>query len=127
MMEAILLILTILSIVKTKKWVNPASILLIIWVIIISLSRMGLYGLNATDEKFYYLIFIGLISFFVGFVLPKGKKRVVINRTVSYTHLTLGWVRIKEKGYIPTTKDGWKIKSGTVSIKAGKDLSLRHI
>ena len=33
---------------------------------------------------------------------------------------TLGWVRMKEKGYIPTTKDGWKIKSGTVSIKAGK-------
>ena len=33
---------------------------------------------------------------------------------------TLGWVRIKEKGYIPTTKYGWKIKSGTVSIKAGK-------
>lgn len=32
---------------------------------------------------------------------------------------TLGWVRIKEKGYIPTTKDGWTIKSGTVSIKAG--------
>ncbi len=85
MMEAILLILTILSIVKTKKWVNPASILLIIWVIIISLSRMGLYGLNATDEKFYYLIFIGLISFFVGFVLPKRKKRVVINRILADT------------------------------------------
>ena len=33
---------------------------------------------------------------------------------------TLGWVRLKEKGYIPTTKDGYKIKSGTVSIKAGK-------
>ena len=33
---------------------------------------------------------------------------------------TLGWVRIKEKGYIPTTKNGWKIKSGTVSIKAGR-------
>ena len=33
---------------------------------------------------------------------------------------TLGWVRIKEKGYIPTTKDGWKIKSGTVSVKAGR-------
>ena len=33
---------------------------------------------------------------------------------------TLGWVRIKEKGYIPITKDGWKIKSGTVSIKADK-------
>lgn len=33
---------------------------------------------------------------------------------------TLGWVRLKEKGYLPTTKDRWKIKSGTVSIKAGK-------
>ena len=33
---------------------------------------------------------------------------------------TLGWIRMKEKGYIPTTKDGWKIKSGTVSIKAGR-------
>ena len=33
---------------------------------------------------------------------------------------TLGWMRIKEKGYIPTTKDGWKIKSGTVSVKAGR-------
>ena len=33
---------------------------------------------------------------------------------------TLGWVRLKEKGYIPTTKDGYVIKSGTVSIKAGR-------
>ena len=33
---------------------------------------------------------------------------------------TLGWVRLKEKGYIPTTKDGWKIKSGTISVKAGR-------
>lgn len=33
---------------------------------------------------------------------------------------TLGWVKLKEKGYIPTTKDGWIIKSGTVSIKAGR-------
>ena len=33
---------------------------------------------------------------------------------------TLGWVKLKEKGYIPTTKDGWKIKSGTVSKKAGR-------
>ena len=33
---------------------------------------------------------------------------------------TLGWVKLKEKGYIPITKDGWKIKGGTVSIKAGR-------
>ena len=33
---------------------------------------------------------------------------------------SLGWVRMKEKGYIPTTKDGYVIKSGHVSIKAGR-------
>ena len=33
---------------------------------------------------------------------------------------SLGWVRIKEKGYIPTTKDGYVIKSGHVSIKGDR-------
>ena len=33
---------------------------------------------------------------------------------------SLGWVRMKEKGYFPTTKDGYVIKSGHVSIKAGR-------
>lgn len=33
---------------------------------------------------------------------------------------TLGWVRLKEKGYIPTTKDGYTITSGTVSYRAGR-------
>ena len=33
---------------------------------------------------------------------------------------TLGWIRLKEKGYIPTMKNGWKIKSGTISVKAGR-------
>ena len=33
---------------------------------------------------------------------------------------SLGWVRIKEKGYIPTTKDGYAITSGSVSMKADR-------
>ena len=33
---------------------------------------------------------------------------------------TLGWIRIKEKGYIPTTKDGYMIRSGTVSVKTDR-------
>lgn len=33
---------------------------------------------------------------------------------------TLGWIRLKEKGYIPTTKDGFIIRSGTISYKAGR-------
>ena len=33
---------------------------------------------------------------------------------------TLGWIRLKEKGYIPTSKDGFIVRSGTVSYKAGR-------
>ena len=33
---------------------------------------------------------------------------------------TLGWVRLKEKGYIPVSKDGYHVRSGTVSSKAGR-------
>lgn len=33
---------------------------------------------------------------------------------------TLGWVRLKEKGYIPTSKDGFIVISGTISCKAGR-------
>ena len=33
---------------------------------------------------------------------------------------TLGWVRLKEKGYIPTSKDGFIIRSGTISHKSGR-------
>lgn len=33
---------------------------------------------------------------------------------------TLGWVRLKEKGYIPTSKDGYVVRSGTISCRAGR-------
>ena len=33
---------------------------------------------------------------------------------------TLGWVKIKEKGYIPTDSSTYTIKSGTISCKAGR-------
>ena len=33
---------------------------------------------------------------------------------------TLGWVKLKEKGYIPTSKNGYIIKSGTVSHQSDR-------
>lgn len=33
---------------------------------------------------------------------------------------TLGWVKLKEKGYIPTSKNGYVIRSGAISIRAGR-------
>lgn len=32
----------------------------------------------------------------------------------------LGWVKLKEKGYLPTTKDGYQIRSGTISKRADR-------
>ena len=45
-------------------------------------------------------------------VIPCERHRIKIP--------TLGWIRLKEKGYIPTTKQGYIIRSGTVSRKAGR-------
>lgn len=33
---------------------------------------------------------------------------------------SFGWIRLKEKGYIPTTKDGYVVSSGTIDYVAGK-------
>lgn len=33
---------------------------------------------------------------------------------------TLGWVRLKEKGYIPVAKDGYTVRSGVVFVQAGR-------
>lgn len=33
---------------------------------------------------------------------------------------TLGWVRLKEKGYVPTSKNGYVVKSGTISHRVGR-------
>ena len=43
----------------------------------------------------------------------KELRKGAINNYVNGIKIpSLGWVRIKEKGYIPTTKDGYVIKSG---------------
>ncbi len=33
---------------------------------------------------------------------------------------TLGWVRLKEKGYIPASKNGYKVRSGMITVRAGR-------
>lgn len=33
---------------------------------------------------------------------------------------TLGWIKLKEKGYIPTSKNHYVVKSGAISYKAGR-------
>lgn len=50
----------------------------------------------------------------------KNNKADCLNERHRIKIPTLGWVRLKEKNYIPTTKDGFTVRSGTVSKKAGR-------
>ena len=61
---------------------------------------------NNSDVKMYFV--------------RTDKKAMIYSERHRIKIPTLGWVRLKEKGYIPTSKDGYIIKSGTVSYKAGR-------
>jgi len=61
---------------------------------------------NKSDVKMYF------VKTDARTIIPCKRHRIKIP--------TLGWVRLKEKGYIPATKQGYVIKSGTVSRKAGR-------
>ncbi len=54
------------------------------------------------------------------YFVKTDKKAMIYSERHRIKIPTLGWVRLKEKGYIPTSKDGYIIKSGTVSCKAGR-------
>ena len=61
---------------------------------------------NNSDVKMYFV--------------RTDKKAMIYSERHRIKIPALGWVRLKEKGYIPTSKDGYIIKSGTVSCKAGR-------
>ena len=61
---------------------------------------------NKSDVKMYF------VKTDAKTILPCERHRIKIP--------TLGWVKLKEKGYIPTTRQGYVIKSGAVSYKAGR-------
>lgn len=50
----------------------------------------------------------------------KNNKKDCLSERYRIKVPTLGWVRLKEKGYIPTSKDGFTIRSGSISYKAGR-------
>lgn len=61
---------------------------------------------NKSDVKMYF------VKTDANVIIPCERHRIKIP--------TLGWVRLKEKGYIPTNPNIHIIKSGTVSYKAGR-------
>ena len=81
-------------------------------------------------EITYKMFFKGQIGFVKFKKKDKSDVKMYFVKTDSKTIIqcerhrikipTLGWVRLKEKGYIPTNPSTHIIKSGTVSYKAGR-------
>ena len=54
------------------------------------------------------------------YFVKNGTKQIILCERHRIKIPTLGWVRLKEKGYLPVTKSEKVIKSGSVSCKAGR-------
>lgn len=54
------------------------------------------------------------------YFVKNGIKQIISCERHRIKIPTLDWVRLKEKGYIPTNSETYIIKSGSVSMKAGK-------
>ena len=54
------------------------------------------------------------------YFVKNGTKQIISCERHRIKIPTLDWVRLKEKGYIPTNSETYIIKSGSVSMKAGK-------
>ena len=61
---------------------------------------------NKSDVKMYFV--------------KTNSKEIIACERYRIKIPTLGWVRLKEKGYIPTNPNTHIIKSGTISYKAGR-------
>lgn len=91
---AICIIICIISLLHARKILNPVSLITLLWSVIITLSSMRIYGLYKVDDKWYDLIFIGIITFCFGyfayeFILGKksitiGKKKVIEEVSINY-------------------------------------------
>lgn len=61
----------ILGLIVEKSVVNPLSMFYGLWAVIIFLSSLEAYGLFKTSSTIYKYILIGLISFFIGYLLTR--------------------------------------------------------
>ena len=83
------LFLVILGKITEKKRLNPITMFYSLWAIIICLSSIRLFDLLEVREEIYWLIFIGLISFVLGYYFYKpiriifGRSSKTINNSSS--------------------------------------------
>lgn len=96
LLECLFLICIPLSIVLSKKFLNPVSILNSLWLVIVFLSSLQLHNLNVASEQVYWMFFWGFLSFNLVYFLysqvvvnVKRAKKDFMNTVIKYRLLYL--------------------------------------
>lgn len=70
------LIFFLIALFTEPQKINPVSLFLGEWAIIVYLSSLNLYGLYSTSKATYTVIFIGCVSFVIGFYCVKFFRNI---------------------------------------------------
>ena len=76
-----LLFFSVISYLKYNYIFNPITSMFILWAIILPLSYLNLYGVSNPEDKVYYVIFVGLLSFGIGAVIGSYRYKIVLNKS----------------------------------------------
>lgn len=75
--------------IHEKNILNPLSIFLSIWIVLLAFQKVELFGLYTTADKTYLSFLFGFISFTIGYVFSKRWTNKMGNKNLVNSHLIL--------------------------------------
>lgn len=54
---------------EKRSWLNPGTIFMFYWIIVVFMANLRLYGLRETSNKAYLFVLVGIIAFYTGSLL----------------------------------------------------------
>ncbi|MEK4385215.1 O-antigen polymerase [Solibacillus sp. FSL W7-1464] len=76
------ILILILGIITEKSFLNPLVLFSVLWAFILFLAQFELYGLTGISSYAFLIVFIGIISFFVGYysfrLIGKNSKGMIV-------------------------------------------------
>ncbi len=65
----------VLSIKIGKKILNPMSLFMVVWAVMLYMNSLRLFTLFETDNKYYVMIALGLAMFLLGYIIASSVKK----------------------------------------------------
>ena len=59
---------------EKRSWLNPGTIFMFYWIIVVFMANLRLYGLRETSNKAYLFVLVGIIAFYTGSLLAIKMK-----------------------------------------------------